>query len=35
MAYGVPAKTRPPSDEQTAQIGATHDHYVELAVKYR
>ena len=35
LAYGVPAKTRPLSDEQTAQIGATHDYYVELAVRYR
>lgn len=35
MAYGVPAETRPLSDEQIAQIGATHENYVELAATYR
>lgn len=35
MAYGVPAETRPLSDEQVAQIGATHENYVELSAKYR
>ncbi|WP_262177490.1 gamma carbonic anhydrase family protein [Haloarcula laminariae] len=35
MAYGVPAETRPLSDEQVAQIGKTHRNYVELAAKYR
>jgi carbonic anhydrase/acetyltransferase-like protein (isoleucine patch superfamily) len=35
MAYGVPAETRPLSDEQIAQIGTTHENYVELAATYR
>jgi carbonic anhydrase/acetyltransferase-like protein (isoleucine patch superfamily) len=35
MAYGVPAETRPLSDEQVDQIGATHENYVELAATYR
>ncbi|KOX95451.1 MULTISPECIES: gamma carbonic anhydrase family protein [Halorubrum] len=35
MAYGVPADTRPLSDEQVAQIGETHRNYVELAARYR
>jgi hypothetical protein len=35
MAYGVPAETRPLDDEQLAQIGATHENYVELAASYR
>lgn len=35
MAYGVPAETRPLSDKQVAQIGETHQNYVELAAQYR
>ncbi|MBX0325443.1 gamma carbonic anhydrase family protein [Halomicroarcula sp. F13] len=35
MAYGVPAETRPLGDEQVAQIGVTHENYVELSAKYR
>ncbi|WP_254274442.1 gamma carbonic anhydrase family protein [Haloarcula marina] len=35
MAYGIPAQTRPLSDEQVAQIGDTHENYVELSARYR
>ncbi|MFC7078719.1 gamma carbonic anhydrase family protein [Haloarcula halophila] len=35
MAYGIPAETRPLTDEQLAQIGETHESYVELAATYR
>jgi len=35
MAYGIPAETRPLSDEQVAQIGETHRNYVELSAEYR
>lgn len=35
MAYGVPAETRPLTDEQIDQIGETHRHYVELGQRFR
>lgn len=35
MAYGVPAETRPLTDEQIEQIGETHRHYVELGQRFR
>jgi len=35
MAYGIPAETRPLSDEQLAQISDTHQNYVELSAEYR
>jgi carbonic anhydrase/acetyltransferase-like protein (isoleucine patch superfamily) len=35
MAYGVPADIRPLTDEQLAQIGETHENYLELSAEYR
>lgn len=35
MAYGVPAETRPLTDEQLAQITDTYENYVELAARHR
>lgn len=34
MAYGVPAETRPLTDEQIEQIDQTHRHYVELGERF-
>lgn len=35
MAYGVPAETRPLSEEQREEIRAVQEHYVELSREYR
>ena len=35
MAYGIPAETRPLSDDQHAQISVTRQRYVELGRRFR
>lgn len=35
MAYGVPAETRPLTDEQREQIELVQEHYVELSREYK
>lgn len=35
MAYGVPAETRPLTDEHREEIERIQEHYVELGVEYR
>lgn len=35
LAYGVPAETRPLTDEQRAEIKRIQEHYVELSAEYR
>ncbi|WP_410767439.1 gamma carbonic anhydrase family protein [Haloferax sp. DFSO60] len=34
LAYGVPAKTRPLTDDQLTKIAETRDHYVELGREF-
>ena len=34
MAYGVPAETRPLTDEQREEISAVQEHYVDLSREY-
>ncbi|MFC7203271.1 gamma carbonic anhydrase family protein [Haloferax namakaokahaiae] len=34
LAYGVPAKTRPLTDDQLVKIADTRDHYVELSREF-
>lgn len=35
LAYGVPAETRPLSDDQRDEISMVHDHYVQLGREYK
>lgn len=35
LAYGVPAETRPLSDDQREEIAMVQDHYVELGRDYK
>ena len=35
MAYGVPAETRPLTDDQREEISAVQEHYVELSREYK
>lgn len=35
LAYGVPAETRPLTDEQRGEIDRIQEHYVELGADYR
>jgi carbonic anhydrase/acetyltransferase-like protein (isoleucine patch superfamily) len=35
LAYGTPAETRPLDDDQRAEIGRVHEHYVDLGRRYR
>lgn len=35
LAYGVPAETKPLTDDQLAQIERTRENYVDLAARYR
>lgn len=35
MAYGIPAETKPLTDEQLEEIERTQEHYVELSRSYK